>query len=103
MYAGRLVELGGVERVLESPSHPYSAALLASIPQIGAKRARLKAIAGLPPDLSEPIRGCAFAPRCGLRVDACAEWGSRLEIHAPGQLSACLRHGELAPTRPEAC
>jgi oligopeptide/dipeptide ABC transporter ATP-binding protein len=101
MYAGRLVELGGVERVLESPSHPYTSALLASIPRIGAKRARLEAIAGLPPDLSQPIRGCAFAPRCGLRVDACAEWPSRLEIHAPGQHSACLRHAELPPARPE--
>jgi oligopeptide/dipeptide ABC transporter ATP-binding protein len=95
MYAGRLVEVGSVERVLESPGHPYTAALLASIPRIGAKRARLEAIAGLPPDLSEPIRGCAFAPRCGLRLDACAEWPSRLEIHAPGHLSACLRHVEL--------
>jgi oligopeptide/dipeptide ABC transporter ATP-binding protein len=102
MYAGRLVEVGSVERVLGSPSHPYTLALLGSIPRIGAKKARLDAIAGLPPDLSEPIRGCAFAPRCGLRVDACAEWPSRLEIHAPGQLSACLRHVELAPPRLEA-
>jgi peptide/nickel transport system ATP-binding protein len=102
MYAGRLVELGAVERVLESPSHPYTAALLASIPRIGAKKARLEAIGGLPHDLSEPIYGCVFAPRCRLRVDTCAEWPSRLEIHEPDQLSACLRHVELALARSEA-
>jgi oligopeptide/dipeptide ABC transporter ATP-binding protein len=102
MYAGRLVEMGGVESVLGSPSHPYTAALLASIPRIGAKKARLQAISGMPPELSEPIRGCAFAPRCGLRVDACGEWPSRLEVHAPGQLSACIRHAELTPARFEA-
>jgi oligopeptide/dipeptide ABC transporter ATP-binding protein len=102
MYAGRLVEMGSVERVLARPSHPYTAALLGSIPRIGAKRRRLDAIAGMPPDLSQPIRGCAFAPRCGSRVDACAEWPSHLESHAPGQLSACLRHDELAAARLEA-
>jgi oligopeptide/dipeptide ABC transporter ATP-binding protein len=102
MYAGRLVEIGSVASVLGSPSHPYTAALLASIPRIGAKKARLEAIAGLPPDPSEPIRGCAFAPRCGLRVDACGECPSRLEVHARGQLSACIRHAELTPARFEA-
>ena len=102
MYAGRILEIGSVKRVLGSPSHPYTAALLASIPRIGARKARLEAIAGLPPDLSEPICGCAFAPRCGLRVDACGEWPSRLEVHAPGQLSACIRHTELTPARFEA-
>jgi oligopeptide/dipeptide ABC transporter ATP-binding protein len=102
MYAGRLVEVGSVERVLENPSHPYTTALLASIPRIGAKRARLEAIAGLPPDLSEPIRGCAFAPRCALRVDACSAWSSLLEVHAPGQISACLRHAELGRVQLEA-
>ena len=102
MYAGRILEIGSVESVLGSPSHPYTAALLASIPRIGARKARLEAIAGLPPDLSEPICGCAFAPRCALRVDACGEWPSRLEVHAPGQLSACIRHTELTPARFEA-
>jgi peptide/nickel transport system ATP-binding protein/oligopeptide transport system ATP-binding protein len=101
MYAGRLVEIGTVERVLGSPSHPYTAALLGSIPRIGAKRTRLAAIAGLPPDLGQPIRGCPFAPRCRVRVDACAEWPSRLAAHAPGQLSACLRHVDLAPVQLE--
>ena len=99
MYAGRLVEIGSVMSVLGSPSHPYTAALLASIPRIGARRPRLEAIAGLPPDLNEPIRGCAFAPRCRLRVDACGEWPARLEVHAPDQLSACLRHAEPTSAR----
>ena len=91
-----------MERVLGNPSHPYTAALLGSIPRIGARKARLEAIAGMPPDLSDPIRGCAFAPRCAFRVAACGEWPSRLEVHAPDQLSACLRHAERAPARLEA-
>jgi oligopeptide/dipeptide ABC transporter ATP-binding protein len=96
MYAGRLVETGSVARVLATPAHPYTAALLAAIPRMGARRARLEAIAGLPPDLAEPVRGCPFAPRCAFRVDACGERPVRLEVHAPGQLSACLRHADLA-------
>ena len=49
--------------------------------------------------IREPIRGCAFAPRCRLRVDACGEWPARLEVHAPDQLSACLRHAEPTSAR----
>jgi peptide/nickel transport system ATP-binding protein len=64
MYAGRIVEQGPVRDVFRSPAHPYTKALLASIPR-GATGRRLKAIDGTVPSLTEVPRGCAFAPRCG--------------------------------------
>ena len=65
MYAGRVVETADVERAVREMQHPYTQALLASIPQLSqdAKKA-LHAIPGLPPDLSNPPAGCRFAPRC---------------------------------------
>jgi peptide/nickel transport system ATP-binding protein len=95
MYAGRLVEIGSVTRVLGSPGHPYTAALLGSIPKIGERKARLQSISGLPPDLTSAIEGCPFAPRCTYALDACRQWKPRLAAHAPDQSSACLRHAEL--------
>ena len=95
MYAGRLVEVGEVARLLGSPSHPYTAALLGSIPRIGGPKARLAAIPGTPPDLIEPIAGCPFAERCPYAVEACRIWSPELQPHANDQLTACLRHAEL--------
>ena len=95
MYAGGLVETGSVAEVLGAPSHPYTVALLGSIPRIGERKTRLQSIPGLPPDLTRPIVGCPFAPRCTYALDACREWKPRLEPHGSGQLSACLRHAEL--------
>jgi oligopeptide/dipeptide ABC transporter ATP-binding protein len=95
MYAGRLVETGSVADVLGAPSHPYTVALLGSIPRIGERKTRLQSIPGLAPDLTRPIVGCPFAPRCTYALDACREWKPRLEPHGSGQLSSCLRHAEL--------
>ena len=95
MYAGRLVETGSVADVLGAPSHPYTVALLGSIPRIGERKTRLQSIPGLPPDLTRPIVGCPFAPRCTYALDVCRERKPRLEPHGSGQLSACLRNAEL--------
>jgi oligopeptide/dipeptide ABC transporter ATP-binding protein len=95
MYAGRLIETGAVANVLESPSHPYTSALLGSIPRIGAPRTRLQAIPGAPPDLTAPISGCPFAARCRHVIDACRTWEPHLQTHGPEQATACLRHWEL--------
>ena len=70
MYAGRIVEEAGVRDIFESPTHPYTRALLESIPG-GAPGRRLQAIDGTVPDLARLPRGCAFAPRCPERFDAC--------------------------------
>ncbi len=71
MYAGRIVEMGPVRRIFTRPAHPYSRALLESIPRLGARAARLTAIEGQPPDLARLAGGCAFAPRCPHVMDRC--------------------------------
>jgi oligopeptide/dipeptide ABC transporter ATP-binding protein len=96
MYAGRLIETGAVADVLESPGHPYTSALLGSIPRIWAPKSRLQAIPGAPPDLTAPLSGCPFAPRCRYVMDECRTWEPYLQPHRREQTSACLRHWELA-------
>jgi oligopeptide/dipeptide ABC transporter ATP-binding protein len=73
MYAGRVVESASTRSLFERPLHPYTAALLKSIPRIdGAQGERLEAIAGIPPRLDRgPFRECTFAPRCRFVHDAC--------------------------------
>ncbi len=71
MYAGRIVEHADAATLFASPKHPYTNALLASLPHIDGARERLAAIPGLPPDLSRMPPGCAFHPRCASAIDAC--------------------------------
>src|SRR5712664_2149613 len=71
MYAGRMVESGPVKQIYNSPAHPYTQALLESIPRVGDSRKRLTAIDGQPPDPSAPPPGCAFHPRCPNVMDRC--------------------------------
>ncbi len=71
MYAGRLVEAGPVRRIFDAPAHPYTEALLESIPRLADPHQRLTAIEGQPPDLSALPAGCAFAPRCPKVLERC--------------------------------
>src|SRR5262245_31964241 len=71
MYAGRVVEVGPVRQIFNAPAHPYTQALLNSIPRMSDSRRRLSAIDGQPPDLAMPTPGCAFAPRCSNVIDRC--------------------------------
>ncbi|MGX1740018.1 ABC transporter ATP-binding protein [Bosea sp. NPDC055353] len=71
MYAGRIVEHGGIDAVLDQPSHPYTAGLIGSLPGASAPGAMLVQIPGTTPDMVDPPRGCAFGPRCARRDDAC--------------------------------
>lgn len=72
MYAGRIVEYADVETIFAQPRHPYTSALLGSLPRVGGPRLRRQqTIEGQPPDLSRPLAGCAFAPRCTLAEDRC--------------------------------
>lgn len=73
MYAGRIAESGPAEVLFTRPRHPYTAALLASTPRMEGPRGRLAAIEGQPPDLREPLHGCAFAARCPLATEVCDE------------------------------
>ena len=72
MYAGRVVETSPTKRLFTAPEHPYSAALLASLPSPGTS-GPLAQIAGTPPDPAALPKGCAFAPRCPRRVARCLE------------------------------
>src|ERR1700678_1305995 len=72
MYAGRVVETADAAVLFEEMHHPYTQALLASIPQLHQdQRKALHAIPGLPPDLSHPPQGCRFAARCSRATDKC--------------------------------
>lgn len=73
MYAGRIVEVGTVERIFGQPAHPYTQALIASVPKLGDERDKLHTIEGQPPDLSRPIAGCPFMPRCEYAMPICRE------------------------------
>ena len=73
MYAGRIVEQGSVRDIFNHPSHPYTAALLASVPKMEEDVERLYSIEGQPPALHEQLTGCPFAPRCPYVMDRCSE------------------------------
>ena len=90
MYAGRIVESAPVGDVFREPKHPYNKALQKSIPAMQAKGEELYTIPGLPPDLSKPIPGCPFVPRCLFTREECSQ-PVHLEAVAPGHDSACTR------------
>ncbi len=74
MYAGRVVETGSVTQIFDDPRHPYTQALLASVPRLeGEVTGRLPAIPGQPPDLRDRPEGCPFRPRCPHAHDRCVE------------------------------
>lgn len=89
MYAGEIVEEGRTDQVFYRPQHPYTLALLGSIPRLDASgRSKLAAIPGTPPDLFRPPVGCAFAPRCSRTMQVCLEMPPETQIveaeHAAG-------------------
>ena len=97
MYAGRIVETADPRTLFRAPRHPYTQALQRSIPSLQAKGAELFTIPGLPPDLTQPLTGCAFAPRCAHATDRCRAETPRLAAVTATHAQACLRvqAGEL--------
>jgi oligopeptide/dipeptide ABC transporter ATP-binding protein len=93
MYAGRLVESGPALAIYHTPKHPYTMALLRSVPRLDRPRqARLDPVEGQPPDLTRLDAGCAFRPRCRFAVEACATSRPPLEQAGEnGQFAACFR------------
>ena len=88
LYAGRVVEIGAVEDLLQRPQHPYTAALMGSIPSLERKAARLAQIDGAMPRPGHLPPGCAFHPRCPSRGRRCET--SRPELRPTGRsASAC--------------
>ncbi len=73
MYAGRIVEQGDVRQIFNTPRHPYTQALIESVPKLEVKTGRLRQIDGQPPLLYNLPAGCPFAPRCPNAIDKCRE------------------------------
>jgi len=110
MYAGRIVESGGVEQVLRRPQHPYTWGLLSSVPKLhGRSDAALMPIGGSPPSLIALPSGCAFHPRCRYQdrtagrsrtvvpeLATAAEPGHLVACHLPSNERVALRAGEIA-------
>jgi len=97
LYAGRIVESGSVRKLLKNPSHPYTAALLRSMPRIDAPVDEpLVAIGGQPPSPRQPIAGCPFHPRCAAAQSRCTTErpelrridGAQVACHFPRSNSA---------------
>src|SRR5262245_26622969 len=99
MYAGRLVESGSVSRVFNAPAHPYTKALLNSIPRMSDRNHRLTAIAGQPPDLAKLARGCSFAPRCPQVFDRCRSEAPPTFAVGDGQMARCWLEQEVGMPR----
>ncbi|MEM2730205.1 MAG: ABC transporter ATP-binding protein [Candidatus Korarchaeum sp.] len=71
MYAGKLVEVGPTDGVLEEPLHPYTRGLISSLPTKRRRKERLSSIPGSVPDLINPPKGCRFSPRCPIKLEVC--------------------------------
>ncbi len=90
MYAGRMVEATDTGRLFAHMHHPYTRALLASIPRLSQDGShRLLSIGGIPPDLSEPPAGCRFAPRCSRASDKCRAYEPPLTGQSAAHLFSC--------------
>jgi peptide/nickel transport system ATP-binding protein len=101
MYAGRKAEEAPVEALFQTPRHPYTRGLLASVPRLGAnleeaKRLRLAEIPGMVPDLRRETRGCLFADRCPYVQPRCRAEAPPLVEAAPGHWTACWEHQRVA-------
>jgi oligopeptide transport system ATP-binding protein len=90
MYAGFIVEHASVDEVYDNPHHPYTIALLGSLPRVDMSRdERLTSIPGLPPNLIGLPQGCPFAPRCRFTVEKCRQENPPLTSIAPNHEIAC--------------
>lgn len=98
MYAGRIVETGGIREVYDHPAHPYTQGLLSSIPSNVSMGERLTPIVGSPPNLLALPSGCAFNPRCPFAIDLCREVVPPLrepDGWPAGHAAACHRSEEV--------
>ncbi|MGC9469275.1 MAG: ABC transporter ATP-binding protein [Anaerolineae bacterium] len=89
MYAGTVVENGPIKTIFNSPEHPYTQALMYSIPPLRSRPERLRTISGAPPQVLSELTSCPFEPRCPERIPRCAEARPPLIDLKPGHACAC--------------
>ncbi len=102
LYAGQVCESGTVEQVFEKPKHPYTQALLTSVPNLALRKEKLSVIPGNVPNLIEPPSGCRFNPRCPYAQQICVDKVPELEPIGEGRLVHCHRWKELELKSPVA-
>ena len=95
MYAGRTVETGLTDEVFAKPYHPYTRALLSSMPDLTNNSNRLGIISGAPPVLTQLPEGCAFRPRCQFVAPMCRLNRPQLFVSGPSRASACFRVDDI--------
>ena len=97
MYAGEVVETGTAEQLFKKPSHPYTNALLETLPHHGRAEGKLPVIDGLVPPPSSWPTGCRFHPRCAYAIDKCSIDNGQLPLEncGNGQLARCIRLDEI--------
>jgi oligopeptide/dipeptide ABC transporter ATP-binding protein len=94
VYAGQIVEEGSAKQVLNSPLHPFAAALLQCVPKaVRGTGGKLSAIPGSPPDPAETPSGCPFAPRCTERMDICSSRMPAETQPQPDRKVRCFKYG----------
>ncbi len=91
MYAGKIVETAATRELFETPKHPYTSALLNSVPRLDKKVDRLYSIEGQPPQLMNLPPGCRFQPRCPVAIDICGEQQPPEVEISDGHFASCWR------------
>jgi oligopeptide/dipeptide ABC transporter ATP-binding protein len=91
MYAGKIVEQSDVMQLFDNPAHPYTEALIQSVPDLDTNVDLLPSIEGQPPSLDNLPEGCSFAPRCPYVFDKCSEYPPAFST-GMGQVASCWRY-----------
>lgn len=91
IYAGRIVEYGGLRSIFKHASHPYTVGLFQSLPSLKEKSSRLTCIEGMPPDPARLPKGCSFHPRCPHAEERCRTGSMEMKEIAPGHFCRCCK------------
>jgi oligopeptide/dipeptide ABC transporter ATP-binding protein len=97
MYAGRIIESGTADDIYYNPRHPYTLALLKSVPRMDQPRkGKLDPVQGQPPDLTRIGVDCSFRPRCGFAIERCAKAPDLEKVNVEGHIAACWQAQKVA-------
>jgi oligopeptide/dipeptide ABC transporter ATP-binding protein len=97
MYAGRIIESGTAEEIYHKPRHPYTLALLKSVPRMDQPRkGKLDPVQGQPPDLTLLGEDCSFRPRCNFAIERCTRAPDLKRVGAEGHIAACWQAERVA-------